>query len=178
MTGLGEIEEGGGGVILHGLLGGVEGEAGAVAAVIDGEDVDVGLVEEGDERQGGGEGGAGIVEEEDGGGGLGGCGGGAFSGNPPGGEAGRSGGGGIETERGEGDGGGGGGGGGGVEDHLTGAHADEQAECEVAKDGGGEDGEGEGAEEPAGVYVLIYPRWFGSAAVAWGGGGHEGTLRG
>ena len=67
---VGEVEEGGVGVLVDGLLTGMEKEALAVSAIVDGEDVDAEGVERLQIGQGVGEGSSGPVEIEDGGAGV------------------------------------------------------------------------------------------------------------
>lgn len=133
-SGVGEVLPGGVGVMGHVLLVGAGGGALAVAAVVEGEDVEAEVVEAGEGGDGVGQGAVGAGEEEDGGVGVAGVGGG---GNPP---AGELGGGGLigaepdELVGGACDGDGSGRGAGGVEDELPLALIEEEAEGEVAAD--------------------------------------------
>ena len=126
------------------------GVAEAEAAVVDGDDVDAGGVEEGEGGEGVGEGAGAIVEVKNGVGGVL-CGGRGRGGNVPGGESGLASLGGSEADGVEGKAEGGGGlgdSGGGVEDELPVALVEEKAEGEPCAEECGEEAEGEGFGEP------------------------------
>lgn len=177
MAEAGEVEEGGGGVFCHAALVGVGARALAVAAVIEGEDVEAGVVEGGDgaELRGVGEGAVAAGEEE--GGEVAGV-WGAGGGKPESGELGRSGevggeadgfdeGAGDERRERVADG--------GVERELPLALKEEEAEGAVAAEEGDEDEEGYGFGEPGGIDVGEGGgrRWGGRAP-----GGRPGMRRG
>ena len=65
-AGGGEVLPGGVGVLGHALLAGASGGALAVAAIVEGEDVDAEVVEAGEGGDGVGEGAVAVGEEEDG----------------------------------------------------------------------------------------------------------------
>ncbi len=132
-------------------FGGMAADAVAESLVVDGEDVEAEGVEFAEGGNGVGESAARVVEIEDGVGGIAGAGGG---GDPPAVEAGLAGGGDVEVnllERQAGGSGGGGDGVAGMEEELPLALVEEKAEGGVSADGGEDEGEGEGGDEPAGA---------------------------
>ena len=161
----------------HALLAGAGGGALAVAAIVEGEDVDAEVVEAGEGGDGVGEGAVAVGEEEDGEVGVAAAG---VGGNPPAGELRGGGFVGAEADEFVGDAGDrcwAGGGAGWVQDELPLALVEEQAEGEVAAEERREDGEGDGFDEPDGADDI---RWSGLrlAAFGWlgGGAGHRGLL--
>ena len=170
-AGGGEVLPGGVGVVGHVELAGVGWGALAVAAVVEGEDVEAEVVEAGEGGDGVGEGAVGAGEEEDGGVGVAGawCGG-----DPPAGELRGGGFVGAEVDELVGDAGDGGGCGrcaGWVQDELPLALVEEQAEGEVSAEESRDDGDGDGFYQPHGadVFVLNFSWrsvlvWFRSGA--------------
>lgn len=139
-SGVGEVLPGGIGVVGHVLLIGARGCALAVAAVVEGEDVEADVVEGCESGDGVSQRAVGAGKEEDGGVGVAGVGGG---GNPPAGEP--RGGGLVGAEADElvgdaCDGGWSGRRAGWVEDELPLALIEEEAEGEIAADEGRDDG--------------------------------------
>lgn len=148
---LGEEQPGGGGIFGHADLIGMEGGAFAVAAIVDGEEVESGFVEKGQGGDGVGEGAVPGGKEEDGGQGIAGSG---RRGDVPGGALREAASVGTEVEEHDGcarecrrmac-------GSGGVEDELPLALVEEEAESGIAADQGGNDGDTDGFEEPDGI---------------------------
>ena len=149
VAGVEEVVEGGLSVFQHAGLVGVLGVGLAESAVIDGKEVEVEVVELGECLGGVAEVAGAAVEVEDGGGGSG------AGGDVPGGEAGSAGGAGVELDGVKGDGGGGGELGGGMQNELPGALIDEEADGQPGAEERGDDGGGEGFDEPEGIYVWI-----------------------
>lgn len=160
----------------HSLLGGMGVGALAVAAVVEGEDVDAEVVEGGEGGDGVGEGAVAGWEEEEGGVCVAGLGGG---GNPPAGELGDGCFVGAEVDElvwRAADGGGSGGGSVGVKDKLPLALIEEEAEREVATDDRCADGGGDGFEEPARVDCFGLRGWLWATLGRFcGGTRHEGV---
>ena len=150
------------GVLGHLLLAGVSVGALAVAAVVEGKDVDAEVVQGCEGGGGVGEGAVGAGEEEDGRLRVTGVGGG---GDPPAGEL--WGGGFVEAEvdefvGGSGDIGGCGGGAGGVKDELPLASVEEEVQGEPCAEEGNEDRNADGFEEPCRIDGLGVAGWFWS----------------
>ena len=169
-AGGGEVLPGGVGVLGHALLVWAGRGTLAVAAIVEGEDVEAKVVEAGEDGDGVDEGAVAVGEEEDGDGGVAAAG---RSWNPPAGEL-RSGGF-VWGEANEFVGNAGDrccarGGAGWVQDELPLALVEEQAEGEVAAEEGRNDGEGDGFDEPNGTDDI---RWNGlrRSGLGWLGGG-------
>ncbi len=188
-AGFAEVAEGGGCIVRHALLGGVDGGALAVASVVEGEEVEAEGVEDGQISGVVGalsEGCISSAKVEDGVGGVaaGGCGGEEDSG-----ELGQAGFGGVEVDLFGGETGQGVEGLGGalrVQDELPLALVEEEAQGDVAADEGSEDGEANGFEEPERADdlgeifcgCLLGWRAFGLGLGGWGGlGARHGSLR-
>lgn len=169
----GEIAPGELGVDLHGLFGGVLAEAGAVAAVVEGEDVGAGGVEGGEKGDVCGEGRVAAAEDEDGDLGVAAA---AGRGEVPAGELRGGGGIGGEVDEAAAERSGSGGLAAGVEDELPLAQVEEDAEGDVAAEEGHAEDDGDGFDEPAGVDIDGWRTWR-LTATGGGGCGHDGGAR-
>jgi hypothetical protein len=148
VTGLDEVVEGGGGVLLHAELGWMSlVVAGAEAAVVEGEDVDWELMKLGKGWEVVGQPAGAVGEVEDGRKGTG----RVLGWEPDADEMGLTGLGGSEAEELDGEGGGEGWVLVRMQEELPLALVDEQAESQVGTEKGGGDGDGGGLQEPAGI---------------------------
>ncbi len=172
VAGVEKVVEGGGGVFGHAGFGGVGRVALAEAAIVEGEEVEVGLVEEGEGGKGVRERADAVVEEEDRGRGR------VCGGDPPGGEARVAGGGGVEANGIEGKRDGGGGlvdAGRRGEEALPAAGVDQGADGQVGEGESCDESQGEGFEEPCGPDVCGRARGSqGRSCSLWGGRSHRG----
>ena len=160
----------------HLLLGGMSFGALAVAAIVEGKDVDAEGVEGGQRGNGVGEGAVAVWKEEDGRVNVVGV---RRSGDPPASELGNGGFVGAEVDQLEGsavNGGGSGRGSSGMKDKLPLALIEEQAEREITAEDGDDYGAEDSFDEPDGIDWFWFGSWLRLALGRFcGGTGHEGV---